>query len=186
MKNNQPKLRTRTSYLALLLLMSRHVQAMEPQIVFSFQNGAATLNGVHPQAGLTLGPDGNFYGTTRHRGSNSAGTIFRLTPDGVFSSLFACNNTNGAAPQAGLALGNDGNFYGTTTRWASSVSVPYPGSRYSASSYTAIDRNCKVGKWQRLHYRNRAVGQPVSALAFKWCLHAAGLMDALDERRLRH
>ena len=72
------------------------------------------LNGTRPQAGLVLGPDGNFYGTTRHGGSNSVGTIFRFTPGGVFTSLFSFKDTNGFGPQAGLALGQDGNFYGTT------------------------------------------------------------------------
>jgi uncharacterized repeat protein (TIGR03803 family) len=72
------------------------------------------LTGIFPQVGLTLGLDGNFYGTTSSGGSNNVGTIFRLTPNGVLTSLFSFNTTNGASPQGGLALGRDGNFYGTT------------------------------------------------------------------------
>ena len=71
--------------------------------------------GLHPQGGLLIGPDGNFYGTTRDGGDNNAGTIFRFTADGALTSLFSFNFTNGSAPQAGLTLGKDGNFYGTTT-----------------------------------------------------------------------
>jgi uncharacterized repeat protein (TIGR03803 family) len=72
------------------------------------------VDGVHPEAGLTLGSDGNFYGTTRDGGSNNLGTIFRLTPNGVLTSLFSFSGTNGSAPQGALTLGEDGNFYGTT------------------------------------------------------------------------
>jgi uncharacterized repeat protein (TIGR03803 family) len=64
------------------------------------------------QAPLTVGPDGNFYGTTRNGGSY--GTIFRVTTNGALTTLVSFANTNGAAPCAALTLGNDGNFYGTT------------------------------------------------------------------------
>jgi uncharacterized repeat protein (TIGR03803 family) len=70
-----------------------------------------------PLAGLALGPDGNLYGSTRDGGSNGngAGTIFRLTTGGAFTSLFSFDLTNGAAPQSALTLGPDGNFYGAST-----------------------------------------------------------------------
>ena len=78
-------------------------------------------NGWLPFAGLTLGNDGNFYGTTWNGGINfingyldGDGTVFRMTPSGVLTTLVSFNNTNGAMPYAGLTLGNDGNFYGTT------------------------------------------------------------------------
>jgi uncharacterized repeat protein (TIGR03803 family) len=100
--------------LILSLIVNVRAQALEPQILSSFQLSPGT-NGVHPEAGLTLGPDGNFYGTTRDGGSDNFGTIFKVTTAGTLTTLFAFNGTNGAAPQGGLALGNDGNFYGTTT-----------------------------------------------------------------------
>jgi uncharacterized repeat protein (TIGR03803 family) len=96
-------------------LFGIRARAAQPQTLFNFQLGPGTVTGSHPNAGLILGPDGNFYGTTRDGGSNNAGTIFRLTADGALTSLFAFNTTNGSAPQAALALGRDGNFYGTTT-----------------------------------------------------------------------
>ena len=73
-------------------------------------------NGAYPQAALTLGNDGNFYGTTSSGGSNSngGGTVFQITTNGVLTTLVSFNGTNGESPFAGLTLGNDGNFYGTT------------------------------------------------------------------------
>jgi uncharacterized repeat protein (TIGR03803 family) len=67
-----------------------------------------------PEAGLVQGSDGNFYGTTSSGGSSDDGTIFKLTPAGVFTTLVSFTNPNGADPIAGLVQGSDGNFYGTT------------------------------------------------------------------------
>jgi uncharacterized repeat protein (TIGR03803 family) len=74
----------------------------------------SVANGVHPLGALTLGADGNFYGTASGGGSGDLGTVFRVTTNGVLTPLVAFNGTNGDEPYAGLTLGNDGNFYGTT------------------------------------------------------------------------
>jgi uncharacterized repeat protein (TIGR03803 family) len=60
------------------------------------------------------GSDGNFYGTTYAGGASGDGTVFRITPSGVYSSLysFAGSPDDGANPYAGLVQGSDGNFYG--------------------------------------------------------------------------
>jgi uncharacterized repeat protein (TIGR03803 family) len=72
-------------------------------------------NGLFPQASLTLGPDGLFYGTTQLGGSSNNGTIFSFNPNGnVLSSLASFNVSNGSNPFASLTLGTDGLFYGTT------------------------------------------------------------------------
>jgi uncharacterized repeat protein (TIGR03803 family) len=71
-------------------------------------------NGANPFAGLTLGPDGKFYGTTQFGGSGGIGSVFQMTTNGTLTTLVSFNGTNGANPYAGLTLGNDGNFYGTT------------------------------------------------------------------------
>jgi uncharacterized repeat protein (TIGR03803 family) len=80
---------------------------------------SGTTNGAYPLATLTLGNDGNFYGTT-HQGGNlnlnnnrGFGTIFQVTTNGDLITLVNFNGTNGASP-LGLTLGNDGNFYGLT------------------------------------------------------------------------
>jgi uncharacterized repeat protein (TIGR03803 family) len=72
------------------------------------------INGSSPEAALTLGNDGNFYGTTAYGGSNGYGTVFTLTTNGTLVTLFSFSNTNGANPQAALTLGSDGDLYGTT------------------------------------------------------------------------
>jgi len=73
-----------------------------------------------PCAALTLGPDGNFYGTTYgssdpYGGLNLWGTVFEVTSNGVFTTLVSFAGTNGENSKASLTLGPDGNFYGTTS-----------------------------------------------------------------------
>jgi uncharacterized repeat protein (TIGR03803 family) len=82
----------------------------------SFNN----TNGAYPQAGLVLGNDGNFYGTTELGGTNmdpsgnGYGTVFQLTPQDALTSIVEFNGTNGGEPYTKLLLGHDGKFYGTT------------------------------------------------------------------------
>ena len=75
-------------------------------------------NGAAPYAGLTLGNDGNFYGTTSYglteQGGQNDGTVFMVTTNGMLKSLASFNGANGSDPKAALTLGPDGNFYGTT------------------------------------------------------------------------
>lgn len=77
-------------------------------------------NGENPGAALTLGSDGNFYGTTSGGGSGGDGTVFRITTNGVLTTLASFTGTNGANPQVALAMGPDGAFYGTTEEGGSS------------------------------------------------------------------
>jgi uncharacterized repeat protein (TIGR03803 family) len=76
-------------------------------------NGA---NGAYPYdgAGLVQGTDGNFYGTTPEGGSNNGGTVFKVTPAGVLTTLVSFRGSIGVEPEGVLVQGNDGNFYGTT------------------------------------------------------------------------
>ena len=73
-------------------------------------------DGAFPQGGVTLGTDGNFYGTTYEGGSATAGAVFKVTPGGTATTLHSfTRGSDGAYPYAPPVEGNDGNFYGTTT-----------------------------------------------------------------------
>ena len=83
--------------------------------VFATDGGEGTL----PRGMLVQGRDGSFYGTTSTGGLHGAGTVFRVTAQGFFTTVYAfTGGTDGSHPQAGLILGSDGNFYGTTINGA--------------------------------------------------------------------
>jgi uncharacterized repeat protein (TIGR03803 family) len=77
-------------------------------VVYDFKNQVA--------GGLTLGTDGNFYGTTED-GGTGYGTAFKLTPGGALKTLYTFTGGNdGGQPLAPPIEGSDGNFYGTTNK----------------------------------------------------------------------
>ena len=77
-----------------------------------------TFNGTDgslPVGGLTLGTDGNFYGTTAE-GTSIFGNVFKITPSGRLTVLHTfTNGSDGGFPFAPPIQGTDGNFYGTTS-----------------------------------------------------------------------
>jgi len=78
---------------------------LEPQTLVNFKLSPGTVTG-----NLVEGPDGNFYGTTTHGGPFGSGSIFRVTPSGILTTLIS----DQANPAAGLVVGNDGLLYGMT------------------------------------------------------------------------
>jgi uncharacterized repeat protein (TIGR03803 family) len=85
--------------------------------LFDFSAHVAMGQGNCPWAGLTLGKEGNFYGSTWN-GLGVGGTIFRLTSKGTMTTLVkfsgALSSTKGGGSVAELVQASDGNFYGTT------------------------------------------------------------------------
>jgi uncharacterized repeat protein (TIGR03803 family) len=76
-------------------------------------------NGSTPQAGMTLGTNGMFYGTTEYGGKTSfGGTVYKITSSGTLTQIYSfCSRTNcsdGSLPFSKLVQANNGNFYGTT------------------------------------------------------------------------
>jgi uncharacterized repeat protein (TIGR03803 family) len=76
-------------------------------------------DGARPQGGLIHGTDGNFYGTTEGGGANNDGTVFKISPGGILTTLHSFHGTDGRYPFATLVQDNDGNFYGTTLQGGS-------------------------------------------------------------------
>ena len=87
-------------------------------VITTLVDFGGNVSGVQPTAGLIQASDGNFYGTTSSGGTNGAGTVFKMTPTGSFTTVanFSANGPPSAEvqPIAGLIQGGDGNFYGTT------------------------------------------------------------------------
>jgi uncharacterized repeat protein (TIGR03803 family) len=113
----------------------------------SFTGTSGPDPGGNPYAGLALGSDGNFYGTTSSGGTNNLGTIFQLTPGGAFTSLLSFNGTNGATPYAALVQGVDGNFYGTTfaggvSNWGTIFQITTNGAFTNLFSFTGTNHPC--------------------------------------------
>ena len=71
-------------------------------------------HGSLPIAGLIQGTDGNLYGTTTSSGHGGYGTVFKLAPGDILTTLHGFDRTDGSFPTAGLVQGSDGNLYGTT------------------------------------------------------------------------
>jgi len=63
---------------------------------------------------MVLSHDRAFLGTTSGGGSSRAGTVFKVTTNGVLTSLVSFTESNGASLMGRLVLGCDGNSYGTT------------------------------------------------------------------------
>ena len=79
--------------------------------VHTFNN---STEGYNISAGLIQGTDGNLYGCTNSGGSNSAGTIFKITTSGVVTVLHAFTGlADGNACSFSLVQGTDGKLYGT-------------------------------------------------------------------------
>jgi uncharacterized repeat protein (TIGR03803 family) len=87
--------------------------------LYSFCSQTDCTDGLGPWAGLSLGTDGNFYGTTGYGGSTAngatygSGTIFKVTPAGVLTVLDNFDVTDGSGPAAQLVQATNGSFYGT-------------------------------------------------------------------------
>ncbi len=80
----------------------------------SFCSQSGCSDGASPYAGLVQATNGNFYGTTLSGGTNGLGTTFKITSNGVLTTLHSFDSTDGAGPFEGLAQGTNGTLYGAT------------------------------------------------------------------------
>jgi uncharacterized repeat protein (TIGR03803 family) len=92
--------------------------------LYSFCAQANCTDGAQPDGTLIQATDGNLYGTTSTGGASSScipidgingcGSVFRMTPDGVLTTLHSFDSTDGASPYSSLSQATSGSFYGTT------------------------------------------------------------------------
>ena len=94
--------------------------------LYTFCSQANCADGYLP-SGPLLASNGSIYGTTLFGGANSCGnyqqgrcgTVFRITPNGKFTTLYSfCSQPNcadGTNPRAGLIQATDGALYGVTS-----------------------------------------------------------------------
>jgi uncharacterized repeat protein (TIGR03803 family) len=84
---------------------------------FAWSVAFGNTNGLAPAAGLVEAGDGNLYGTTSLGGTKGYGTVFRITTNGVLTSIYSFDPglSDGGFPQGPLCVGLDGYLYGTTT-----------------------------------------------------------------------
>jgi uncharacterized repeat protein (TIGR03803 family) len=94
--------------------------AMTPAGVLTALHSFEGTDGQDPYSGVVEASDGNFYGTTSLGGANplGGGTVFKITPQGKFSTIYnfcaLSECADGSGPIGGVVQGTDGSFYGTT------------------------------------------------------------------------
>jgi uncharacterized repeat protein (TIGR03803 family) len=86
--------------------------------LYTFCSQPNCTDGSSPYGSPLQGMDGNFYGTTQGGGANGAGTIYKLTPTGILTTLYNFaskpNWADGGSPNSGVIQDAGGNLYGTT------------------------------------------------------------------------
>src|ERR1017187_2177770 len=124
------KLNWGTRACAVLVLCATTAIALPAQIatlttIHRFCSQSGCPDGDAPYAGLVQATNGGLYGTTYGGGTNSAGTIFKITPGGTLTTLYSfcpqTNCTDGLGPQAGLVQAANGDLYGTTQSGGANV-----------------------------------------------------------------
>lgn len=99
------------SILALILCcLCASAQNFATLVKFDNSNGSSP-------GSIIQGADGQLWGTT-HLSTNNCGTVFKITPLGVLSTVHAFDCSDGENPQ-GIIQSTDGNFYGATANGGS-------------------------------------------------------------------
>ena len=83
--------------------------------IYSFCALSKCADGSQPWGGVSLGMDGNLYGTTTGGGALASGSAFKLTPAGALTTVWSFDNgTDGGVPWYPLLPALDGSFYGAS------------------------------------------------------------------------
>jgi len=114
-------------------------------VLYTFYISGNTNGSAYP-VGLVQGADGNFYGTTMAGGTYGIGTVYKITPAGVLTTLASFGpDTNSGGPSGAMTEGADGDFYGTTDG-------------YYAGEYGTIFKVTPSGAFNTLHVFQGADG----------------------------
>ncbi len=134
--------------------------------LYSFQRGQGA-GGYAPVGGVTIGSDGNLYGTASSGGPYGAGTVYKLSPPATVCKAFLClwtetplyyftGGADGGTPDAAVIFDSAGNMYGTTagggtgdngvvfkltpsgSGWTESVLYSFAGSPDGAGPFSAV------------------------------------------------
>jgi len=111
---------SRASAFALALAFAFALAARTPAQgqTFRILHAFSGTEGEAPNAGLTLGGDGTFYGTASEGGLYGNGTVFELTERSsgwILLPIYSFKNDyDGANPLSPVTFGPDGSLYGTT------------------------------------------------------------------------
>jgi uncharacterized repeat protein (TIGR03803 family) len=110
--------RSAYAVLALCVTTAITLPAQTFTTLYTFCRESRCTDGSVPNPGLVQATDGNFYGTTSGGGTNSFGTVFKITPQGTLTTLHSfCPQapcSDGQQPVAGLVQATNGYLYGTT------------------------------------------------------------------------
>ena len=82
-------------------------------LLYSFCSLSHCADGSFPYGNPIQTSDGTLYGMTDGGGAKGVGTIFKIAPDGTFSTLHSFTGGDGSGPVS-LIQGADGNLYGLT------------------------------------------------------------------------
>jgi uncharacterized repeat protein (TIGR03803 family) len=87
--------------------------------LYTFCSQSDCPDGAAPYAGLVQAANGYLYGTTEYGGgTNSNGTVFRISPSGALTKLYSFCTQSGCAdggePEGTLVQAFNGDLYGTT------------------------------------------------------------------------
>lgn len=80
-------------------------------VLYAFTGGK---DGCGPYGNLITDASGNFYGTLQYGGTKYDGTVFKLTPAGVETTLHSFIGKDGQGPLGGLVADAKHNLYGAT------------------------------------------------------------------------
>jgi uncharacterized repeat protein (TIGR03803 family) len=122
-------------------------------------------DGAYPLAVLVQGSDGSLYGSTEYGGAgyvdnpfSCAGTVFKVSPAGVLTTLHLFTVSDGANPIGGLVEGGDGNFYGSTSAGGASnlgtvFMITQGGVLSNLHSFTGVDGENPCPSWAAMRVR---------------------------------